>query len=36
MNTLFGIIEQWLNVNKLKTNADETKRMIVRIIKKEE
>lgn len=35
MNTVFNIIERWMNVNKLKMNASKTKYMIVRGIRKE-
>jgi len=34
MNIAFHIIQQWLNVNKLKMNAEKTKYMIVRSIRK--
>jgi len=30
INRVFPIIEQWMNVNKLKMNAEKTKYMIVR------
>jgi len=33
--TVFNIIEHWMNINKLKTNARKTKYMIVRSIQKE-
>jgi len=36
MNRAFLIIEQWMNVNKLKMNAEKTKYMIVRGIRKEQ
>lgn len=35
MNMMFYVIEQWVNVNKLKLNASKTKYMIVRSIRKE-
>jgi len=35
MNRAFLIIEQWMNVNKLKMNAEKTKYMIVRGIRME-
>jgi len=36
MNRAFLIIEQWMNVNKLKMNVEKTKYMIVRGIRKEQ
>jgi len=36
MNRAFLIIEQWMNDNKLKMNAEKTKYMIVRGIRKEQ
>jgi len=36
MNKAFLIIEQWMNVNKLKMNAEKTKYMIVRGIRKKQ
>jgi len=36
MNRAFLIIKQWMNVNKLKMNAEKTKYMIVRGIRKEQ
>jgi len=36
MNRGFLIIEQWMNINKLKMNAEETKYMIVRAIRKKQ
>jgi len=36
MSGAFLMMEQWLNVNKLKMNADKTKYMIVRGIRKEQ
>jgi len=36
MNTAFRIIEQWVNVNKLKMNAEKTKYMIMRSIRKKQ
>jgi len=35
INTVFNIIEHWMNMNKLKMNAGKTKYMIVRSIRKE-
>ena len=35
MNTVFIIVEKWMNINKLKMNAGKTKYMIVRSIRKE-
>jgi len=35
MNTAFNVVEQWMNINKLKMNAGKTKFMIVRSIRKE-
>jgi len=36
MNKVLLIIEQWMNVNKLKMNAEKTKYMTVRGLKKEQ
>jgi len=35
LNTVFSIIEHWMNINKLKMNASKTKYMIVKSIRKE-
>lgn len=35
MNIVFNIIEEWMNINKLKMNAEKTKFMIVRSSRKE-
>jgi len=35
MNMAFNIVEEWMNVNKLKMNAEKTKYMIVRNVRKE-
>lgn len=35
MNMAFTIVEEWMNINKLKMNAGKTKYMIVRSIRKE-
>jgi hypothetical protein len=35
MNFAFGIVEQWMTINKLKLNARKTKYMIVKSIRKE-
>lgn len=35
LNMVLGILEEWMNVNMLKMNADKTKYMIVRSIRKE-
>lgn len=35
LNIAFNVIEEWMNVNKLKLNAEKTKYMLVRSIRKE-
>lgn len=35
LNAVFAIVEEWMNVNKLKLNANKTKYMIVRSVRKE-
>jgi len=35
INMAFNIVEEWMNVNKLKMNAEKTKYMIVRSVRKE-
>jgi hypothetical protein len=36
MNIAFNIVEQWMNINKLKLNAGKTKCMIVKSVRKEQ
>ena len=35
MNVAFNVVEEWMNINRLKMNAGKTKYMIVRSIRKE-
>lgn len=35
MNIIFNKVEKWINISKLKMNADQTKYMIIRGVRKE-